>query len=138
MTCRGSSKRFSFAATYRNLLVLLSWLFDACLPTQKWKSRAQLPEGYTHAISSTSGIPSRLITLLFVCFYIRQVVKHQPQERNSLRCPARFSSLFPNFYRRWQLYRLVLKSHLTFSCPDFPRQYQNTCGCTTALSIKHL
>ena len=32
--CRGSSKRFSFAATYRNLLVLLSWLFDTCLPTQ--------------------------------------------------------------------------------------------------------
>jgi len=34
IVCRGSSKRFSFAATYRNLLVLLSWLFDACLPTQ--------------------------------------------------------------------------------------------------------
>lgn len=59
----------------------------------------QLLGGYTHTVSSTSGIPSRLTAFLFVCFYIRPVVKHQPPERNSLRCPARFSSLFPHFLR---------------------------------------
>ena len=71
--------------------------------------------------------PRRLYTHYFVYFghpltsnsaplcailLFRQISIRQIQERNSSRCPVRFSSLFPNFYRRWQLYRLFISFHL--------------------------
>lgn len=75
------------------------WVAFACFYRTYQKSRAQLLGGFTHTISSTSGIPSRLIALLFVWFYIRPAVYHQLPERDSLRMsPMVYQHRYKDFH----------------------------------------